>query len=113
MDDIHALGDMAKHALEVSLLAALEFVEDPDVEPESKLKAIDQIVRMSRVILSKTLPDLKATHEMHTNTNELVKMLAKALGPEEAKKRLEALSRSLISGPKSAAGRPKEVTIDG
>ncbi len=113
MDDIHALADKARNALEISLQAAVEFVQDPEVEPESKLKAIDQIVRMSRVILSKTLPDLKASHEIHTNTNEVAKVLAGALGPEEAEKRLDDIARTLLSGPKSAAGRPKGAIIDG
>lgn len=105
MDAIHELAEKARRALEVSLQAAVEFVQDAEVEPEAKLKAIDQIVRMSRVILSKTLPDLKATHEIHTNTNDLTNLLLPILGPEETQKRIDALEKNLL--PKTAAGRPK------
>ncbi len=113
MDEIHELAGKVHHALEASLQDVLEIVQNKTLKPSQRVSAVNQLVRLSHLVLAKTLPDLSAKHEIHTNTNEVAKVLAKTLGPVEAKKRLEAIERSLLTGPKSAAGRPKEVTVDG
>ena len=111
MDDIHDLADDVYEALKLGIKTSADFATNKRLSADIRMKAISQICRLGQIILAKTLPDLKASHEIHSNTTDLAKILLPILGPEETQARLDAIELNLL--PKTAAGRPKEVILDG